>query len=939
MLNRKLYSAGIRTAFLFSLFISIAAPALSAEWPKSDIPPDPAVTFGVLPNGMRYAIMHNSTPTGEVSIRFRISAGSMQEAAAQRGLAHFLEHMAFRGSTHVADGEIDKTLERLGLRFGADTNASTEQDQTVYQFDLPKADDVTVDTALTFTREIASNLTLDPAAAKTEAGVVLSELKLRDLPSFRALQSQLDFLLQDGHATALANGDPAVIAQAPITLIRDYYQAYYRPERATLVVVGDIDPARMEAKIRSRFADWKGTSVAGGDPHIAIARSRGLEGKVFAEPGAPSRILLSWVKPPDPKPDDKAQEKSSLIDFVGLEILNRRLREAAASVARPFTRAVASQEQILQAAQLITFSVGYEPGHWQVALDAADRIRLVVLQSGVDQTEVDRAVAELHTSSQAESAAAGTQPSTSIANSILGEVTADDIYTSPARDLAALDEDLKGLTAGDVTRALRNVFRGSGPLIFVSGPQPIDGDEQAVKTAFLKSEKSALSTPIAAVQPPAQNSWPYADFGRPGVVVQTEQLADVGTTFVQFSNGVRLTIRPSKSRSNQVLVSVKVGGGRLDLPKGQLTAAWAASALVAGGLKATSYTDMQRILTPRIYSVGFGVGEDGFLFSGVTTPGDIDTQLQVFAAYLQAPGFRPEGFEQVRSNYAARLRRIGDDPAGIMRLKAPEVLHDGDKRWASPSAQEIQAATVEELRSVLAPAFAKGAIDVTIVGDITTDKAVQAVAATFGTFAARTSARQEVNAKNDVHLPLGTDLPIAILGNGQSGQEIVSVAWPTHGRFSDVQDDATLQMMSDIMEGRLFERLRGLGTVYVAQVGNTSSKVFDYGYIQALAQLPPEKVQQFYDAIQKIVADLKAGKLTDDDLARAKNPALQELRKAQEANEYWLSALDDAQENRNKLDFARKYATALRQVTTSDIVAVANKYLAQSRVIKLAIGS
>jgi zinc protease len=931
--------AAVRMAFFAGLFFACIAPVQSAEWPRSDIPADPAVTFGVLPNGMRYAIMHNSTPTGEVSVRFRIGAGSMQESAAQRGLAHFLEHMAFRGSAHIADGEINKTLERLGLRFGADTNASTGQDQTVYQFDLPKSDDQTVDTVLTFTREIASNLTLDPAAAKTEAGVVLSELKLRDLPSFRALQSQLDFTLQDPHATALANGDPAIIAQAPTALIRDYYQAYYRPERATLVVVGDIDPARLEAKIRERFADWKATGAAGSDPTLTIAQSRGLEAKLYSESGAPSRILLAWVRPPEPKPDNKAQEKSSLIDAVGLQILNRRLAEAAASAARPFTRAGASQEQLLRAAGLVALSIGYEPDHWQTALDTADRIRLGVLQSGVSQAEVDRTVAELHTAFQGASLAAGTRPSRAIVNSILSEVSENDVFTSPARDLAASDEDLKDLTAADVTRALRKVFDGSGPLIFVSGSQPIEDGEQAVKTAFLATEKAALAAPVAALQLPALTSWPYSNFGKPGAVVGTERVSDLDTTFVRFANGVRLTVRPSKQRSNQVLVSVKVGGGRLDLPTDRLTAAWAAGAVPAGGLKAMSYMDMQRILAAKNYRVGFGVREDGFVFSGNTTPADIDTQLQVFAAYLQAPGFRPEGFEQVRSNYAARLRQVGANPAAVMQLKAPEILHNGDKRWVSPSGQEVQTANVEQLRSLLAPVFANGAVDVTIVGDITTDKAVQSVAATFGAFPKRAGARPRIGTGNNTHFPAGTDVPITIPGSSQASQEIVSIAWPTHGQFPDIQDSVTLQLMSAIVEERLFDRLRGLGTVYVAQVGNASSKVFDYGYVQALAQLPPDKAQQFYDAIDDIVADLQAGKLTPDDLARAKNPALQELRKTQQTNEYWLSILDDAQESPEKLDLARKYETALQQVTLSDIAAAARKYLAKPHVIKLTTGS
>ncbi len=262
------FRAGLRVLVLLGVLAATVTLAHATDWPRSDIPPDPAVKFGVLPNGMRYAIMRNGTPSDQVSIRLRIAAGSMQETASQRGLAHFLEHMAFRGSLHLADGEINKTLERLGARFGADTNASTGQEETIYQFDIPKSDDQTIDTALGITREIASNLNLDPAAAQTEAGVVLSELKLRDSPASRALQAQINFMLQDAHATALPNGDPAIIATAPVAQIRAYYQAYYRPERATLILVGDLDPDRAEAGIRKHFSDWKGVGDKGRDPAL-----------------------------------------------------------------------------------------------------------------------------------------------------------------------------------------------------------------------------------------------------------------------------------------------------------------------------------------------------------------------------------------------------------------------------------------------------------------------------------------------------------------------------------------------------------------------------------------------------------------------------------------------------------------------------------------------
>lgn len=152
---------------------------------------DPAVVFGTLPNGMRYAIMRNATPSNGVAMRLRFGSGSLQESDEQQGLAHFLEHMAFRGSKNLADGDVVKMLERLGLRFGPDTNAFTAQDQTVYMFNFPKADAASLDTGLTLFREIGERLTLDPKLVEAEKGVIVSEERVRDVPQYRMAKANL----------------------------------------------------------------------------------------------------------------------------------------------------------------------------------------------------------------------------------------------------------------------------------------------------------------------------------------------------------------------------------------------------------------------------------------------------------------------------------------------------------------------------------------------------------------------------------------------------------------------------------------------------------------------------------------------------------------------------------------------------------------------------
>jgi len=926
-------------AVLLTLFVLIApalvAPVLATPWPKSDIPPDPAVTFGELPNGMRYAIQHNATPTGAVSMRLRIAAGALQEEKDQRGLAHFLEHMAFRGSAHVADGDMKKTLERIGLAFGSDTNASTGQEETIYQFDLPRSDNASVDTALDLLHEIAANLTLDPAAAKAEAGVVLSELRLRELPSFKAAQARLDFLFKDPRASQLANGDPAVIANASIERIRDFYRAWYRPDRATLIVVGDIDPATLQDRITKVFGGWRGIGTAGSDPKLAIPLSRGQEVQTFSGKGVGNTVSLTWTSAPEVKPEDLAAEKKGLIELIGLAILNRRYRDVAMTPDRPFTRAGVSRGQDYQAVRMASLSVGYQPGEWRPALIAAEKMRRAILRDGVTQAELDRILTEMRASFEQRAESAATRPSRAIVNSIIEEIDENDVYTSSARDLATFNADVKDLSVSAVNQALRDSFTGGGPLIFVAGEQPVEAD--AVRAAFDEAEKADLAAPGAA-QTAAVKPWPYTHFGAPGQVVSTHTVDDVGATYVRFANGVRLTVRPSQFRRNEISVAVKIGSGRLMLPRDRVTVAWAAGALTGGGLKDLTATEIQRSLAGRHYGAGFGIGEDGFTLAGGTTPDDLDLQMQVLAAYVTQAAFRPDAFERSRTAYAERLRRAGTDPRAVMQLKLAEVLHDGDKRWASASQADIEAAKPEDLRALLEPVLEKGAIDITIVGDTSVEKAVAAVAATFGALPPRADTRPVADAATGTRFPNGGVPPLRLVTADQKGQEIVAVVWPTHGRFPDIRDDVIQSLLADIMSDRLFDRLRGLGTVYAAQAGASSSKVFDYGYIQALAQLEPSAAQSFHDALSAIVADLQAGKLSEDDLTRARAPALEELRKARESNAYWLTVLDDTDRHPEKLALARDYEAALKSVTLGDIQAAAQRYLSEPKALHLAVG-
>ena len=261
----------IRRAF-FALFLLAAAPALAQgdrNWfyRGSDIAPDPEWRFGTLANGMRYAVRRNALPEGQVSIRLRIDAGSLHEADQERGWAHFVEHMAFRGTAGFGDGEARQTWQRLGASFGSDTNASTEPTQTVYQLDLPQNDAASLDTSLKLIAEMADKANFDPKLVEVEKGVVLSELGRRTEVATK-LGDLMRPLFFSGLKIATRDtiGTEATLKAANAAGLKAFYERWYRPERATLILVGDADPAALEALAAKHFGGWQGTGAAPAEP-------------------------------------------------------------------------------------------------------------------------------------------------------------------------------------------------------------------------------------------------------------------------------------------------------------------------------------------------------------------------------------------------------------------------------------------------------------------------------------------------------------------------------------------------------------------------------------------------------------------------------------------------------------------------------------------------
>lgn len=893
----------------------------------SDIPADSNVRFGVLPNGMQYAIMRNATPPGQASFRLRIDAGSLMENEDQLGLAHFMEHMAFNGTTNIPENELLRILERRGLAFGADTNAYTGFDETVYMLELPNAEDGTVDDSLRIMREQVSEALMAADAVEAERNVIVGEERLRNTPGLRSIKAQLGLFAPGQRiSNRLPIGDLDIIRTAPRERFVEFYRGYYRPERATFVAVGDFDVDRIEAKVRNAFESWQATGPAGPEPDLGTVAPRGPETRILVEPGIQSSIELGYIRNPDRDPDSVAERRDNLVRRLGVAVLNRRLGELARADNPPFINASGGEGELADSYASASVSANFNPGEWKRALETIEQEQRRLIQFGVSDAELEREITGTRAALENAVAGAATRRTPSLAGGLVGAVNGRFVFNTPRSNLELFNASVTGLTAAQVNQVLPSVFQGQGPLALVVTPVEIEGGEAAVTAAL---EASRL-VPVTAPAAQAQLEWPYAAFGAPGAVQSRTELAAVGATVVTFANGVRLTVKPTDFRDEQILVSVRTGIGELGLPTDRIDPQGLAPLVfAAGGLGKLTADELSRVLNGRIYSAGFSTDSDTYVLSGATRPQDLQLQTQVLAAYLTDPGLRPAPFQQIKAFFPQIIAQQMATPGGAFGLQSSELLASGDKREALPTAAEIAGWTNDDMKASITRGLSTGPIDVVMVGDVTVDDAIASVASTFGALPPRGPDATPPAGSDQRRFPAGTVEPVRLTHNGPAEQALAYIAWPTTDAIADRTEARRISMLSAVLNLRVLEEIRERQALaYGPGVGSSSSDTYPgYGSLVIRAETAADKLAAFYAAVDDIVARVRDEPVTEDELNRARLPIIESLRRSQASNEYWLGQLADVATRPEDVEQTLTHISDLEAVTTADIQALARRYL------------
>jgi len=919
-------------AAIFVLGVNLAPQgARAASSVGGDVVADPAVRLGVLPNGLRYAIRRNGVPQAGLSVRLAIETGSMQEAPAEQGVAHLIEHMAFRGSQSFADGEMMQALQRLGARPGADANAETDGRSTSFQFDVARSDPEALDQVLAILRDITGRLTFSPTSLAAERQVVLAEARGRAGPGAEvgAVLRRFEFGAHPMARSTTARSE--IVATATPTLLRRFYDAFYRPERAIVVIVGDVDPGIVESALRKAFADFAGRGPAGRDPQpvaddpggaaIQVAKLDGVSG---------SSLYLLWPEPLDPG-DDLPHRRRAILEALAGRIIDRRFADAAPGAERPFLTGglYAVGEIGVARARAIELSQVTDPVS---AISAAVGVLRQVGKFGVTQAEVDAVVANRRAALQADVASAGARSNTQLADDLVSAALDHAVFTTPQQRLAVFESAVTGLTPRQISEALQPMISRAPPHLLLVEPARAAVEGERLGQALAMAERA----PAHAVTDRTPTGWKPPDFGRPGRVAEDRRVDDLGVRLVRFANGVRLTVKSTTYAPGQVSIRVRFGHGLLDRPSSGPTAAWLATEVLAsGGLAEMSIEDLARALRGTSLSAYATTDPDAFVLRPVMSSmpaADFDREMALLAELATEPGWRPDLWAPLQATAVASESRARASARGVLTRDLGVLLHGGDTRWSWADAAQARTWTPAEARAFLQPILATSPFEIVVVGDVTPDAAIAGVAHTFGALPPRPE-RVEPPGLRSVAFPPPTARPITLHHRGPVDQAAYLVAWPATGLFADPREAAAATVLAEIFRERVSDALRsGLGITYTPQAAAAfAADLPSYGQITVRIEAKPQDIPKVASTIDIEAEALRANAPSADEFGRVAKPRVEGLRRMMQLNATWLSALAGAQLDPRRLDYLRTFVSDTETLQPDDIVKSARRWLDPAR--------
>jgi len=865
------------------------------------LPTDERLTIGELDNGLRYVIRPHQNPPEKIGIWIHVGTGSLNETDEQRGLAHYLEHMAFNGSESFPPGEVVKYFESIGLTFGRDQNAFTSFDQTAYQLYLPNAERETLAKGLLFFKDVAGGLLLRPEDIDEERGIIFEELR-----TGKGVQQRI----RDQWLSRLAPGSligdrlPIGTEETLQAVGRDdflaYYNKWYVPSNMTVLVVGDIDPAMAEQEVRAVFGDLP--TIA--DPVKMDAKvSPYSERRVIIahDPElTQAQVAIMIIDKSEGPRTDIAGLRKELTRRLAFDAFNRRLAaKVDAGEARMLGGGVFSQD-LFSAMHLSQASAAASPDAWEEALeDLTVEVRRAELH-GFSAQEIELSRASLLAGIEQIAQQESTLPERVILSSLASTVAKGEPFSSPEQILELARKIVPFILPGQASKAFADLFDTDRATFMVQIPTGVGVPEE--------SEVLELASAFAERAPEPDEEEELADslmnqLPAPGKIVDIAGHADSGVWTARLDNGVVVHHRHMDQRKNFVDVRITLLGGEIEEDASNRGITLAASQAWARPATASlSGSQVRQIMTGTKMQVS-GIAQKDFLQMTMTgSPEDLETGMQLAHLLLTEPRLETVPFEQWRTGTVQGLQAAAQNPMGsLQRAITDAAFPAGAVAARMITIDQVESLSMRDAQRWLNGLIAEAPIEVAIVGDISREDAFELARTYLGSLHERPEmAGASLDAAAAVAKPTEDAISTIEIETQTPMAGVVAGFYASDG--SDLRDTRLLQLASRTLSTRLIEKVREEERL-VYSIGASvrpGSAYPGYGMMFAGAPTDPANAETLADRIAEIFADFAETGPTEDEFATAQAQIAKTLGEAFEEPSFWavqLSQLDKRQRN------------------------------------------
>ncbi|MFM2090208.1 MAG: hypothetical protein RLZZ127_697 [Planctomycetota bacterium] len=908
----------------------LTAFLLAAVVVAADVPADPAWTWGTLPNGVRWGWMAHPNPPGRVAVRMHVRAGSLQETDPERGLAHYLEHMAFNGTTSFPPGTMVTRLQAIGVAFGAHSNAHTSFDETVYKLEMPDGSAANLDLALQLMAETADGMLLLPDEVERERGIILSEMRDRDSAGLR-LARRLYAEAYRGHPLAerFPIGTPETVGAATADLLRGYWRRFYRPDRLVVTVVGAVDAGAAEA-IARRFGPLA-AEPSGPAPAIApIAPGTGVA--VLDEPEADGLELhlVSAATRPDPA-DGAAWRRTQLLRGLATRILNRRYAVGVEQDPSGAVLGAGASASNRWDVEQVWLSAQVRSGSAAAAVARLEQPLRSLLLHGPTRAELALETKAVLGELETTRAQAGSRTSAGMAEGAARSAAFGRTVTAPGQDLELMGPWLREATPQQVRDALREAWDGGVRRTLVLAGRGAGALEPAALAA-------AWAAATAAAVPPAVEraaiAWGYPT-GTGAWAAWSE--AAQGIASGRLENGIAAAIRPSASQPGSVTVQVRLHHTVRHRPPG--IAEWFARGFTGGGLGRHTAQDLRELTAGTgIRGPGVNPAEDGTVLQIACRAEDLPLACRILAAYVADPGWRSDAAIPARTAWLDELAAVASDLDQTMDRAAERAATGDDSARRPADATEVLALDWSMVKAWYGPILAQAPISVLAVGDADAAAMRAALATAFGPLPARPApAPQPLDDRGWLWTPkpwTPGEQRIRVVATKPAAQ--VRILWPT-GDLYDIARFRRIGLLAGCLGERMRIRLREeLGLGYSPGAWRWGSDAWaGSGYVAALVGPPPERADDALRELKALAADLP-DRLDDALLAQVRTPMLKSFAATKARNDWWLNTvLARSTRQPFRIDWAGTIETDVAAATVEELRALAREILVPERAIVL----